>query len=77
MSNPAYLTAHDFAQMTRMPINAVKRGMADYCREHESYEGWGLPAPKRSQIPCLVAGSPRANVRVIPARVAERMGELA
>lgn len=77
MSNPAYLSAADFSRATGLPINAVKRGLSRYVARTQDYQGMGLPAPKRGEIPCLVAGSPRANVRVIPAWVAKRMGELA
>ena len=72
-----YHTAKTFAKTTGLPLNAVRRGCREYSERNADYEGWGLPAPRRGEVPCMVAGGPRGNIRIIPLWAAERMSEVA
>lgn len=66
-------TPKTFAEATGLPIAKVRRGCRLYLDRTKDYEGWGLPAPKRHEVPCLLLGSPNGRKLVIPGWVAERM----
>ena len=71
-----YHTPKTFAELTGFPLSAVKRGCKAYAERTQDYTGWGLLPPRRGEVPCMVAGSPRGNIRIIPLWVAERMSEV-
>ena len=70
-----YHTAISLARATGKSVTTIRRAMASYARRTEGYEGWGLPAPRRGEIPCAVIGCPQGHARIAPDWVLERMME--
>jgi hypothetical protein len=61
-----FLSPKDVAEITGLPYDRVREGCVAYINRTKGFVGWGLPAPKRGEVPCVVAGCARSHIRVIP-----------